>query len=60
MDGGITGRSARSAPVKAATTPGAARAALTSMPVIRAWATGERTKKTWHAPASRSSTTSSV
>ena len=39
-DGGMTGSSARSAPVKAATTPGAASAALTSMLLMRACATG--------------------
>jgi hypothetical protein len=60
MGGASDGRPARSAPVNAAITPGAARAALTSTEMIRAWAIGERTKNTWPAPASRSSTTSSV
>jgi hypothetical protein len=54
------GSSARSAPVKTAITPGAACAPLTSIPVILACAMGERTKNAWQAPASRSSTTSSV
>jgi hypothetical protein len=60
IGGAISGRSARSDPVNAATTPGACRAALTSTDRIRACAIGDRTKNTWQAPASRSSTTSSV
>ena len=61
MGPGLTGASPlRSAPVNAAITPGADSAALTSIPAILACATGERTKNTWQAPASRSSTTSSV
>ena len=58
--GGSAGRSATSAPVNTAITPGASRAALASIELIRACATGDRTKKTWHAPVSRSSSTSSV
>ena len=58
--GGISGRSARSAALNAAMTPGASRAALRSIELIRAWATGDRTKNTWQAPVSRSSSTSSV
>ena len=53
-------RPSRSAAVYTATTPGAAFAAAVSMPVIRPCATGDRTKNTWQAPASRSSWTSSV
>jgi len=56
----MSGRSARSAAVNAAITPGADSAPLTSIPPILACAMGERTKKTWQAPVSRSSTTSSV
>jgi hypothetical protein len=44
--GGPTSSRSRSAPVNAAITPGAASAALTSTPVIRAWATADRTKCT--------------
>jgi hypothetical protein len=58
--GGRAGSPARSAPVNTAITPGASRAALTSTERITAWATGDRTKNTWQAPASRSSSTSSV
>ena len=43
------GRS-RSAWVKVATTPGRRCASLTSIPVTRAWAWGERTKATWSSP----------
>ena len=55
MGGGGTGMSARSAPVNTAMTPGASSAALTSMAAIRACATAERTKWTWHAPGRRMS-----
>ena len=54
------GTSARSAPVNTAITPGAFSAALTSTDVIRAWATADRTKCTWQAPASCSSSRSAV
>jgi hypothetical protein len=54
--GGATGgRLARSAPVKAAMTPGASSAALTSTERIRACATADRTKCTWQEPGSRMS-----
>ena len=60
IGGGGTGRPARSAPVKTAITPGASSAALMSMDAIRACATVDRTKCTWQAPASCSSSTSVV
>ena len=41
-----------SATVSTAITPGSARAALASMPVMRAWATGLRTNVTRAAPFS--------
>jgi hypothetical protein len=41
--------------VNAATTPGAASAPDTSMARIRACAMGDRTKNTWHAPGSATS-----
>ena len=41
-----------SATVSTAITPGSARASLTSMPVMRAWATGLRTNVTRAAPFS--------
>ncbi len=44
--GGATSSRSRSAPVNAAITPGARSAPLTSTPVIRAWATADRTKCT--------------
>ena len=44
MGGPSGGSSARSAPVNAAITPGAARAALTSTDLILACAMGDRTK----------------
>ena len=55
MGGSGTGSPARSAPVNAAITPGASSAALTSTERIRACATAERTKWTWHAPGRRMS-----
>ena len=55
IGGDASGRSARSAPVNAAITPGASSAALTSTERIRACATAERTKWTWHAPGRRMS-----
>ena len=46
MGGASGGRSARSAPVNTAITPGASRAALTSTDLIFACAIGDRTKNT--------------
>jgi hypothetical protein len=54
------GERPRSAPVTTSTTPGDSRAADTSIDVIRACAMGDRTNVTCSAPASRSSTRSSV
>ena len=47
----------RSAPVKAATTPGIARAGLRSIDEIRAWAAGLRTRAAWRAPGTTRSAT---